>query len=123
MQRKRFFQASAALIVATATTWAATVEEVPEWIDQGWSQTQRSTWDTLSQGSRLIPLAWFRALEQPDSQLPFLARSHTERFRYVAGPGNDPAPLPVGFAIDIQNDTAFSTDLSKLRWRQGFSSL
>lgn len=122
MQRKRFFQAGAALVVATATTWAATVANVSEWIDQGWTQAQRSTWDTMSQGSRLLPLAWFRALEQPDSALPFLARGHSERFRYLTPPGADPAPLPVGFAIDIQNDTAFSTSLSRLRWRAGQSN-
>ena len=50
-------------------------------IDQGWSNRQKVEWYTLTQGSRLLPLAWFRALEQPGSNKLFLDRAYIESFR------------------------------------------
>lgn len=107
------------LMLATVSVIAFTAEDASLEIDQGWTSAQKQQWYTLSQGSRLIPLAWLKALEQSDSQAPLLARGHTERFRYLADPSPEPAPLPVGFAIDTQSDQKFS--VTKLRWKQGQS--
>lgn len=107
------------LLLATVSVVAYTAEDAPLDVDQGWTPAQKQQWYTLSQGSRLIPLGWLKALEQSDSAAPLLQRSHTERFRFLADPSPDPAPLPVGFAIDIQSDQKFS--VTKLRWRQGQS--
>ncbi|WLI91797.1 di-heme-cytochrome C peroxidase [Massilia sp. R2A-15] len=101
------------------SVFAYTAEDAPLDADQGWTPVQKQQWYTLSQGSRLIPLAWLNALEQSDSRLPLLDRSHTERFRYLADASADPAPLPVGFAIDTQPDHKFS--VTKLRWKKGQS--
>lgn len=110
-----------AVAIAASSAWAYTENDGAEQIDQDWSPAQKATWYTLSQGSRLLPLSWFRALEQPDSDQPFLVRSNTERYRYLASDSSDATPLPVGFAIDTQNDSGFSKT-SKLRWRQGQSN-
>lgn len=84
-------------------------------LDQGWDAKAIETWVTANQGSRLLPLAWFRALEQPDRVGMFLDPAHMASFRYLAGRDG----LPLGFTIDAQDDRAF-TD-TKRRWseRQG----
>jgi hypothetical protein len=69
-------------------------------IDQGWSTRQRVEWYTLTQGSRLLPLAWFRALEQPGSTKLFLDRANIESYRYLPHASAGAGRLPVGFTID-----------------------
>jgi len=87
-------------------------------VDQGWSPADKAAWYTTTQGSRLLPLSWLRALEQPDSDKPFLAPEYMAAFRYLPGPGA--SDLPIGFAIDEQDDSRLSA--TKLRWKQGQSS-
>ena len=53
---------------------------------QGWSPAERVAWYTATQGSRLIPLAWLRALEQPNGTAPFLDPEHILKFRYLPNP-------------------------------------
>jgi len=65
-----------ALGIAAAPAPGHSDEVVP--IDQGWSTQQKVAWYTLSQGSRLLPLSWFRALEQPGSSRPFLETAQPE---------------------------------------------
>jgi hypothetical protein len=67
---------------------------------------------------RLLPLSWLRALEQADSDKPFLAPEHMAGFRYLPGPGA--SDLPIGFVIDAQDDSQLS--VTKLRWKEGQSS-
>jgi hypothetical protein len=64
--------------------------------DQGptWTSAQRSDFYSRDQGSRMIPLAWLRALKQANGQ-PFLADS-LSRYGYLPNPSN-PNGLPVGF--------------------------
>jgi hypothetical protein len=83
-------------------------------VDQGWSISDKAQWHSLSQGSRLIPRSWLTALEQADVDRPFMQRSHIESFRYLL----DPAPMPVGFVVDVQSDRKFS-EVSRLRWKKG----
>jgi mono/diheme cytochrome c family protein len=76
---------------AAAVTYAA----------QGWSPADRSTFYTTSQGSRMMPYAWFKALRRLDGDVPFAA-DKLQRYGYLP---NDPSPsnpegLPVGFVID-----------------------
>ena len=40
---------------------------------QGWSAADRETFYTTSQGSRLMPYAWFKALKRTDVDEPFAA--------------------------------------------------
>ena len=77
---------------AAAVTYAA----------QGWSPADRNTFYTTSQGSRMMPYAWFKALRRLDVDQPFAA-DKLQRYGYLP---NDPSPvsnpegLPVGFVID-----------------------
>ncbi|MGH6823415.1 MAG: di-heme-cytochrome C peroxidase, partial [Methylocella sp.] len=87
-------------------------------VEQGWSTADKAAWYTLSQGSRLLPLSWLRALEQPDSDKPFLAPDYMAAFHYIPGPGA--SDLPMGFAIDAQDDSQLSA--TKLRWKEGQST-
>lgn len=60
-------------------------------IEQGWSDQQKANWYTISQGSRLLPLDWLLALEQPgDNQKKFLDPEYIKSFRYLpdASPAN-----------------------------------
>ena len=83
-------------------------------IDQGWSTRQKVEWYTLTQGSRLLPLAWFRALEQPGSNKLFLDRAHIESFRYLPHASAGAGRLPVGFTIDTQDDSDLDVTRSAL---------
>ena len=65
-------------------------------IDQGpqWTPQLRAAFYSVDQGSRIMPLAWMRALKQADGT-PFLT-ADLARYGYLANP-DDPDGLPVGF--------------------------
>ena len=67
---------------------------------QGWSDADRDTFYTTSQGSHMMPYAWFKALSRLDIDVPFAA-DQLQRYGYLRddSPGNL-AGLPVGFVID-----------------------
>ena len=72
------------------------------YLDQGWSPAESIDFYTRPQGSRLIPYAWFLALEQPDSDRPLRDPKYLNRLGFllqnpcVANPDG----LPVGFVKD-----------------------
>jgi hypothetical protein len=70
-------------------------------VEQGWDDTQRQQFYTTTQGSQLIPLAWFLALERPGSEELFVA-DQLSRFGFLpnAKSAMNPDGLPVGFAED-----------------------
>jgi hypothetical protein len=73
--------------------------------EQGWTDAQRNTFYTTSQGSRLIPLAWFKALRRHDVDAPFGA-DQLKRYGYLQN--DSPAnvnKLPVGFVVDRRAPT------------------
>jgi hypothetical protein len=84
---------------------------------QGWTANQRSDWYTATQGSRLMPLSWFNALEQPGSQAAFADQTYLGSFGYIPSDASRAEPLPVGFAIDQQDDSNFK--VSGLQWYAG----
>jgi processive rubber oxygenase RoxA-like protein len=59
-----------------------------------WSQ-QRYDYYWQDQGSRIMPIAWLKALKQPNGQ-PFL--DSLARYGYLSDPGNSNG-LPVGFTL------------------------
>jgi hypothetical protein len=68
---------------------------------QGWSTADRETFYATSQGSRLMPYAWFKALKRADVDEPFAA-DKLLRYGYLAhdvSPAN-PEGLPIGFVVD-----------------------
>ena len=77
-----------------SSSWAD--DSIPIFLDQGpaWDASSRADFYTRDQGSRLIPLAWLRALKREDGT-SFLADGLT-RYGYL--PGSESATgLPVGF--------------------------
>ncbi len=72
-------------------------------VNQGWSPVQRQQFHHTAQGTRLVPYAWFRALEQPCflGCEAFGKQEYLGRFGFLAGemdPVLNPDGLPVGLA-------------------------
>ncbi|MCE8522069.1 hypothetical protein KBY30_13830 [Ruegeria pomeroyi] len=86
-----------------------------ECLDQGWNDAQRRWWYTTTQGSRLLPLSWMRALEQPgdgDGAIrAFLDRAYMDELGYIANPDpvHNPEGLPLGWVVD--QDKTLDADL------------
>ncbi len=75
-------------------------------LHQNWTEAQRQTFYFTPQGTRLLPLKWFLALEQPCFS-PFGCEKFSDpaylnRFGFILGPesDNNPHSLPIGFAVD-----------------------
>ena len=91
--------------------WRPPLQDID--LRQGWTAADVQHWYSGNQGSRMMPLAWLQALEQPDGSGMFLDRKHMAGFRYLDGPG----PLPVGFVLDVQDDRGLAW--TSLRWKPG----
>jgi hypothetical protein len=66
--------------------------------DQGWSSADRDAFYTTSQGSRMMPYAWYNALRRLDVDELFGA-DQLQRYGYLRS-GRSASNLPVGFVID-----------------------
>jgi hypothetical protein len=95
---------SICLLAAQLVAWeeVANAEQAPAltYASQGWSDADRGTFYTTSQGSRMIPLAWFKALRRLDADEPFAA-DQLRRYGYL--PNNSQTntnELPIGFVVD-----------------------
>jgi mono/diheme cytochrome c family protein len=101
---------------------------------QCWSPQEQYLWYRGSQGSRLVPEAWLRALEAPNSAVLFLDPAHFDQFGYLPADNEGIPPatasrrkcptvpaglpkLPIGFARDCQSDGKLI--ITKLRWYKG----
>ncbi|MFO0448706.1 MAG: di-heme-cytochrome C peroxidase [Pseudomonadota bacterium] len=105
-----------AAIAAAACLAAPATAQPVEWLDQGWSPSERQRWHAATQGSRLLPLEWFVALEQPGSEALFLDPAHMQSLRYPLGHVEAlGVRLPIGFALDDQSDETLNQ--TRLRWR------
>ncbi|HET6969865.1 MAG TPA: di-heme-cytochrome C peroxidase, partial [Phenylobacterium sp.] len=108
--------AAAAMAVAAAAALAAcrTPASDGPGATQGWSDPARAAWYNADQGSRLMPLLWFQALEQPSATGKFLDAAYLANFRILPPwPGQT---LPIGFAVDrIDDDTRLAK--TSLHWR------
>lgn len=76
-------------------------------LDQGWSRTEQEDWYTTSQGSRLLPLAWALALEEPTRQGKFLSQENIRALGYLPAPisNKNPHGLPLGFTVDEEKSS------------------
>lgn len=94
-------------------TWSQPIPEAKtsctngdvECLPQGWSETQRSWWYTVSQGSRLLPLSWALALKTEDGSAAMYGPDNLQRLGYLTNPFSEANPygLPVGFVVDHDN--------------------
>lgn len=89
----------AAVGAGCARLKAVTVGGEPD-LQQGWNAQDQQTFYRTGQGSHMIPLAWFKALQQPGTTTAFDADQLT-RYGYL----RDDSPqnidrLPVGFVVD-----------------------
>ncbi len=50
---------------------------------QGWTMEDRQAFYTTSQGSRMMPYAWFKALRRLDAVQPF-GGDHLQRYGYLS---------------------------------------
>jgi len=71
-------------------------------IDQGpdWTTAARNDFYTRDQGSRIMPLSWMQALQQPNGT-PFL-EANLGRYGYLPNPA-DVRGMPVGFTLASQD--------------------
>ena len=114
----RFFNSIVNALAAAFYLISPATAQTVEWLDQGWSPSERQRWHAATQGSRLLPLEWFVALEQPGSESKFLDLAHMEALRYPVGRVEALGVLlPIGFALDNQSDEALNK--TRLRWRDG----
>jgi hypothetical protein len=117
----------AALIPGLAVAAAIVVAGCHGNAVQGWTQDYRQAWYNGGQGSRLMPLAWMQALEQPASGgaaapagAMFMDNTYLATFRILPPDPGAKVALPIGFAVDQSDDTAF--EKTKLRWYAGQSA-
>jgi mono/diheme cytochrome c family protein len=71
-------------------------------LEQGWSKDQQDHFWFMSFGSRLVPLAWLRVLEQAGGEQRFMGNAHMDALGFLvqsATPAN-PDAFPVGFTRD-----------------------
>jgi hypothetical protein len=90
--------------VLTGTVVAALAQTAAplRYARQGWSEEERQAFYTTSQGSHMMPYAYFKALRRLDKDEPFGA-DQLQRYGYLPNEKStrwNPEGLPVGFAID-----------------------
>lgn len=84
---------------------------------QGWDASQREAWYFATQGSRLMPRAWFDALADARTGKPFATVESLARYGFLPPPKGSGRTLPIGFADDRQPDEALG--VTRLRWYDG----
>ena len=89
------------LATAAGLAGAQPTSPVVVYSDQGWSAADRDTFYTTSQGSRMMPYTWFKALRRADSNELFAA-DQLQRYGYLPNKRSksNPEGLPIGFVID-----------------------
>lgn len=72
------------------------------YLDQGWDAATRAAFYQTTQGSRMLPYAWFMNLEVAGKRTRFAAPANMRKMGFlVDGPSaSNPDHLPVGFARD-----------------------
>jgi processive rubber oxygenase RoxA-like protein len=90
-------------------------------LDQGWTAAESDWFYWTTQGSQLLPYAFFLALEQADAPVLFRDAHNMQKYRFLPerpSPAN-PDGLPVGFIADAES--ALPRDLLTDRRSAGFT--
>lgn len=96
----------AAMLAGTSASTLAVAPPAPNgtpvYLKQGWTDAERNQFYFTPQGSYLVPYAWYLALEQANTSVPFNDANHIARIGYLvddqAFTASNPDGLPVGFA-------------------------
>src|SRR6185437_3201028 len=88
LARSAVWAFAASMIVVAADEGRA--QPAVTYLPQNWSAADRDAFYTTSQGSRIMPLAWFTALKHSDGQ-PILADA-LARYGYLANPRSPTNP-------------------------------
>ena len=72
-------------------------------LDQGWDEPTRAAFYQTTQGSRMLPYAWFLQLEQATNAGRFADAANMRRMGFLVDgvSSTNPDGLPVGFARDV----------------------
>ncbi len=111
--------AVAALISTAAILAAPMASAQTVFMHQGsdWTGQERSDFYVRDQGSRIMPIAWMRALEAPDGS-GFLDDA-LARYGYLPMPGRADADVPVGFTVaNLQGEPNIGMTCSACHTRQ-----
>src|ERR1700724_3768030 len=76
---------SAVITFSVPTSFSASAETTPplQYAKQGWTEDERQAFYTTSQGSHMIPYAWFKALRRLDVDEPFAGSDQLQRYGYL----------------------------------------
>jgi hypothetical protein len=95
-----------AMVCTTAPTFAqpaagTAANPTLQYAKQGWTAEDRQAFYTTSQGSRMMPYLWYKALRRLDADEPF-GGDQLQRYGYLPNDKSklNPEGLPVGFVID-----------------------
>lgn len=108
-----FLRVSLALGVAMSLG-ACRTTETEAGRSQGWTAAEQSWWYEGKQGSRMMPYAWFKSLEQPASSGMFGDATYLASFGFLPRRTSFGEDLPVGVVKDDNDDRDFV--VTKLRW-------
>jgi hypothetical protein len=75
-------------------------------LDSGLTPAERALFYHVPLGSEILPVAWLRALQDPQTGKPFL--DGVDRFGVLPDPGH-PDGLPIGFAEEAPDDARFDS--------------
>ena len=82
-------------------------------LEQNWTPAQRAAFHHMAQGTRLVPFAWFKALEQPCFSFSacddMADPAYLSRFGFIPS-DETPDKLPIGFA---RHDNFHDPDLPR----------
>src|SRR6187549_3508740 len=87
--RVRMAWIAAGLIAALPLAGETRAQSAPPTYSSQWTETERKTFYTTSQGSHMMPYAWFKALRRLDADATFGA-DQLQRYGYIQNedPGN-----------------------------------
>lgn len=95
---KFLFAAVASIAVFGAAGQSLACETYENALGQSWRAGPEAYWYGASQGSRLMPLSWYRALQRPDDGTPFSHRANMALYGFEFC--DDAASDPIGFVVD-----------------------
>ncbi len=98
------------LAIAPSTFAQNSADDQIIFLDQGWSEDQRLYYYHKTQGSAMLPLAFYQNIEQADSEALFSETSNIQRLGLGIGnvdEKHNPEGLPIGLALAVVDEGIF----------------